>query len=160
MAGHASRFFLAYPVANIAADPTKQLINWVCCLRTRTEDACDTTPPERASWTLKAGQESPLHTVFNTWSFGFLDVCDVIKGTKTVWEFPMSDRDPLPAWTHSRVTLIGDAAHPKYPLGAMARLNLYSTRRIWLSTCKVQQKSPRRSQPMRMIAETSRQTWS
>lgn len=29
----------------------------------------------------------------------------------------MSDRDPIPTWTHKRVTLMGDAAHPMYPMG-------------------------------------------
>jgi 2-polyprenyl-6-methoxyphenol hydroxylase-like FAD-dependent oxidoreductase len=30
----------------------------------------------------------------------------------------MADRDPLPRWTHGRVTLLGDAAHPMYPVGS------------------------------------------
>ena len=30
----------------------------------------------------------------------------------------MVDRDPLPRWTHGRVTLLGDAAHPMYPIGS------------------------------------------
>jgi 2-polyprenyl-6-methoxyphenol hydroxylase-like FAD-dependent oxidoreductase len=30
----------------------------------------------------------------------------------------MVDRDPLPAWGQGRVTLLGDAAHPMYPVGA------------------------------------------
>jgi 2-polyprenyl-6-methoxyphenol hydroxylase-like FAD-dependent oxidoreductase len=34
----------------------------------------------------------------------------------------MVDRDPLPWWSppdgHGRVTLLGDAAHPMYPVGA------------------------------------------
>ena len=30
----------------------------------------------------------------------------------------MVDRDPLPAWTRGRVTLMGDAAHPMYPIGS------------------------------------------
>ena len=30
----------------------------------------------------------------------------------------MVDRDPLPWWTHGRVTLLGDAAHPMYPIGS------------------------------------------
>ena len=30
----------------------------------------------------------------------------------------MVDRDPLPQWTFGRVTLMGDAAHPMYPIGS------------------------------------------
>jgi 5-methylphenazine-1-carboxylate 1-monooxygenase len=30
----------------------------------------------------------------------------------------MVDRDPLPSWGAGRVTLLGDAAHPMYPIGA------------------------------------------
>ena len=30
----------------------------------------------------------------------------------------MADKDPLPRWTHGRVTLLGDAAHPMYPVGS------------------------------------------
>ncbi|MEV8544166.1 FAD-dependent monooxygenase [Streptomyces sp. NPDC051572] len=29
----------------------------------------------------------------------------------------MVDRDPLPRWSFGRVTLVGDAAHPMYPMG-------------------------------------------
>jgi 2-polyprenyl-6-methoxyphenol hydroxylase-like FAD-dependent oxidoreductase len=30
----------------------------------------------------------------------------------------MVDQDPLPRWSHGRVTLLGDAAHPMLPRGA------------------------------------------
>ena len=30
----------------------------------------------------------------------------------------MCDRDPLPRWSFGRVTLMGDAAHPMYPVGS------------------------------------------
>ena len=30
----------------------------------------------------------------------------------------MVDRDPLERWSHSRMTLLGDAAHPMYPVGS------------------------------------------
>lgn len=30
----------------------------------------------------------------------------------------MVDRDPLPQWTFGRMTLVGDAAHPMYPIGS------------------------------------------
>ena len=35
-----------------------------------------------------------------------------------IFEFPMSDRDPLPRWSFGRMTLLGDAAHPMYPIGS------------------------------------------
>lgn len=30
----------------------------------------------------------------------------------------MCDRDPLPRWSFGRVTVLGDAAHPMYPVGS------------------------------------------
>ncbi len=51
-------------------------------------------------------------------NFGWLDCPKLIKSAKTVFEYPMIDRDPLPRWTDGRVTLIGDAAHPAYPVGS------------------------------------------
>ena len=30
----------------------------------------------------------------------------------------MSDRDPLPQWSFGHITLLGDAAHPMYPIGS------------------------------------------
>jgi hypothetical protein len=30
----------------------------------------------------------------------------------------MVDREPLPRWTFGRTTLLGDAAHPMYPIGS------------------------------------------
>ena len=30
----------------------------------------------------------------------------------------MVDRDPLPQWSFDRVTLLGDATHPMYPIGS------------------------------------------
>ena len=42
----------------------------------------------------------------------------VIKAAHAIYEFPMVDRDPLPRWSHGRVTLLGDAAHPMYPIGS------------------------------------------
>ena len=42
----------------------------------------------------------------------------LIEATPEFWEYPMCDRDPLPRWSHGRVTLLGDAAHPMYPIGS------------------------------------------
>jgi 2-polyprenyl-6-methoxyphenol hydroxylase-like FAD-dependent oxidoreductase len=35
-----------------------------------------------------------------------------------IYQYPMVDRDPLPTWNFGRVTLLGDAAHPMYPVGS------------------------------------------
>ena len=42
----------------------------------------------------------------------------MIRGTDEILEYPMVDRDPLPRWSHGRITLLGDAAHPMYPRGS------------------------------------------
>ena len=48
----------------------------------------------------------------------FVDAKALIEATPEFWEYPMCDRDPLPRWSHGRVTLLGDAAHPMYPVGS------------------------------------------
>jgi 2-polyprenyl-6-methoxyphenol hydroxylase-like FAD-dependent oxidoreductase len=47
-----------------------------------------------------------------------IDAQHLVEATGEFWEFPMCDRDPLPRWSHGRVTLLGDAAHPMYPVGS------------------------------------------
>ena len=42
----------------------------------------------------------------------------MVETTGEFWEYPLCDRDPLPRWSHGRVTLLGDAAHPMYPVGS------------------------------------------
>ena len=37
----------------------------------------------------------------------YVDAKALIEATPEFWEYPMCDRDPLPRWTHSRVTLLG-----------------------------------------------------
>jgi len=41
-----------------------------------------------------------------------------LRAADMVLEFPMVDQDPLPRWSHARVTLLGDAAHPMVPRGS------------------------------------------
>jgi 5-methylphenazine-1-carboxylate 1-monooxygenase len=48
----------------------------------------------------------------------YVDAKALIEATPEFWEYPMCDRDPLPHWSHGRATLLGDAAHPMYPVGS------------------------------------------
>ena len=57
---------------------------------------------------------------YQGWSYPWLDVQGLIARTERVLQLPNVDRDPIPRWSFSRVTLIGDAAHPMQPVGAQA----------------------------------------
>ena len=55
---------------------------------------------------------------FKDWKFDWLDVPGLIRNCPHAYEYPLVDRDPIPQWTFGRVTLMGDAAHPMYPIGS------------------------------------------
>lgn len=108
MAGHPELKFVAYPIEGVV-DGT-QLINWIAELPRP-------AMLERESWS-REGNFDDFAPSFDSWHFDWLDVPALIAGANAAFEFPMVDRDPLPAWTHGRVTLLGDAAHPMYPVGS------------------------------------------
>ncbi|HEX5399448.1 MAG TPA: flavin-dependent oxidoreductase [Verrucomicrobiae bacterium] len=112
MAGHADQKFVAYPICPDAAARGSSLINWVAELRVGGDRA-----PIPRDWNRRADKEQ-FAPAFQNWRFDWLDVPSLIEGAETVYEFPMVDRDPVPRWSHGRVTLLGDAAHPMYPVGS------------------------------------------
>ena len=109
---NAAMKFVAYPVSRPAELNGDALINWVAEVMM---PGRGTAP---ADWT-RDGRLEDVLPWFAGWSFGWLDVPAVIIGAGQILEYPMVDRDPLPSWGDgSRVTLLGDAAHPMYPVGA------------------------------------------
>ncbi|RZJ96363.1 MAG: flavin-dependent oxidoreductase [Novosphingobium sp.] len=109
MAGHQDLKFVCYPIDKPDAEGL-QTINWIAEL---------TVPmmTERENWN-KEGDKADFADQFTGWDFGWLDVAGLIDGAAQVFEFPLVDRDPLPTWTFGATTLLGDAAHPMYPIGS------------------------------------------
>ena len=113
MAGHGALKFVTYPIGERdGANGPEVLINWVADVKFP-----DDHEWAREDWRRK-GDVADLEPLFGTWRFPWLDIAQVIASTPEVLEWPMVDRDPLPKWTHGRMTLLGDAAHPMYPIGS------------------------------------------
>jgi 2-polyprenyl-6-methoxyphenol hydroxylase-like FAD-dependent oxidoreductase len=111
MAGSRRVKFVAYPIS--APDGTGLcLVNWIAEL-----DRSGSGAPAREDWN-RAGRPEDFAPAFADWRFPWLDVPALIRAASQVFEFPMVDRDPLPGWSHGRVTLLGDAAHPMFPIGS------------------------------------------
>ena len=101
-----------YPIAR--GKGGKQLINWVVTYRMG--DGSN-PPPRREDWNRRGVLDEVLPHVarFRT---PHVDLVKLVRGAPAFYEYPMADKDPLPRWTHGRVTLLGDAAHPMYPVGS------------------------------------------
>jgi len=111
MVGHLGQKMVAYPIANKPDENGNYLINWVANLR---EGKSKLTARD---WNREADKQR-LVDIYKNWNFDWLNVPEMIGKADKVYEFPMSDRNPLEKWTKGRVTLLGDAAHPMYPIGS------------------------------------------
>jgi len=109
MAGHQQRKFVAYPISAVDSDGL-QTINWIAELSVE-------QMPGREEWN-KEVDRNVFADQFASWNFQWLDIPALIAGAERVYEFPLVDRDPLPAWSFGATTLLGDAAHPMYPIGS------------------------------------------
>lgn len=110
MIGSLRQKMVVYPIAKPDADG-RVLTNWVGNLN---EGQSTLTARD---WNREA-DKNRLIDIYKNWRFDWLDVPGMIAGAGKVYEFPMSDRNPLDRWTFGRVTLLGDAAHPMYPIGS------------------------------------------
>jgi 5-methylphenazine-1-carboxylate 1-monooxygenase len=112
MAGPKTQQIVAYPISRRHEAEGRALINWVAECRTAPEQ-----PMPTQDWEHTARLEDVLEP-FKSFVFDFLDAPALIHRAETIYQYPMVDRDPLPTWNFGRVTLLGDAAHPMYPIGS------------------------------------------
>lgn len=98
-----------YPIRNDVDADGNQLVNWVAEIHA--------PRPALQDWS-RAGRLEDFLPAFEDWHFDWLDVPALIRSSDAILEYPMVDQDPLPKWTHGRLTLLGDAAHPMVPRGS------------------------------------------
>lgn len=109
--GFAGKFVL-YPIA--PERDGMQLMNWVVNIRLKDPSV---SPPPPDSWSRPASLAQVLPYAKRFTIPGF-DIEDLVRATPEIFEYPMADRDPLPRWSFGYVTLLGDSAHPMYPVGS------------------------------------------
>jgi 2-polyprenyl-6-methoxyphenol hydroxylase-like FAD-dependent oxidoreductase len=110
MAGHPDQKFVAYPISERSRQSGKSVVNWIAELRVPGETG-------EHDWNRRV-DKSVFAAAFSGWRWDFIDVPGLIESAEAIYEYPLADKDPLPRWTFERVTLLGDAAHPMYPIGS------------------------------------------
>jgi 5-methylphenazine-1-carboxylate 1-monooxygenase len=113
VAGGLAAKLVIYPIAE-GSRPDKRLTNWAVV--GRVGDA-SMPVPQKQDWS-RPGRFEDLMPHVQRFRIPYVDARGLIEATNEFWEYPMCDRDPLPRWSHGRVTLLGDAAHPMYPVGS------------------------------------------
>jgi 2-polyprenyl-6-methoxyphenol hydroxylase-like FAD-dependent oxidoreductase len=112
VAGHHDRKTVIYPISREALDRGRSLLNLTAEIHIGKDAAY---LPE--DWNRSAALEEFIGE-FESFKFDFIDVPAVFRQSRHIFVYPMVDRDPLPCWSVGAVTLLGDAAHPMYPIGA------------------------------------------
>ena len=112
LAGHDDIRFVAYPITPSDSRTGQAEINWIAEIRRDPGEGW-----RKADYNAASDITTFLPT-FLDWDFDWLDCPGLIESAERVFEYPMIDRDPLPRWTDNNATLVGDAAHPAYPVGS------------------------------------------
>ena len=109
--GHSGHRAVIYPISAPGADGRSE-VNMVL-------DAQISEPKElpRHDWHHEIDKAEVLEH-FGDMRYDWIDVGALVEAADSWWQYAMVDRDPLPRWSFGRVTLIGDAAHPMYPVGS------------------------------------------
>lgn len=113
VAGGSAAKFVCYPIAK---DPHRsdRLTNWAVMA----PEEASIAAADRGDWQRLARSGDVMAFIRDHFSLHQLDAEALAGSTDTIYEYSNCDRDPLPSWSRGRVTLLGDAAHPMYPVGS------------------------------------------
>ena len=122
-----SKHFLAFPVR------AGELVNYVGFVPADEE--------MKESWSAK-GDPDALRAEFAGWD---PRIEELLAQVDTTFKWALYDRDPSPAWTDGRLTLLGDAAHPMLPhLGQGANQSIEDGMALAIILAQANQPTPRR----------------
>jgi 2-polyprenyl-6-methoxyphenol hydroxylase-like FAD-dependent oxidoreductase len=113
VAGGMKEKIVVYPIA-AGSSPRKSLTNWAVNVRIAEDGA---PLPQKEDWS-RLGQREQLMRYVDRFQMPLVDIEGLVGHTREFWEYPMCDQDPLSSWSIGHVTLLGDAAHPMYPVGS------------------------------------------
>jgi 2-polyprenyl-6-methoxyphenol hydroxylase-like FAD-dependent oxidoreductase len=102
-------------ISNQSSTPGTTLLNWAVAAKLGDGS---TPPPRREDWRRLGRLEELLPHVEGVFQLATVDPVEIIRATPAFYEYPMCDCDLLPHWSFGRVMLLGDAAHPMYPVGS------------------------------------------
>lgn len=114
VAGGCTAKFVCYPIARDPNRSDYRLTNWAVMAKVDGP----VSAADRGDWQRLAHRNDVLTFIRRHFALQELDAEALAASTATIYEYPNCDRDPLPRWSHGRVTLLGDAAHPMYPVGS------------------------------------------
>tara|TARA_B100000965_G_scaffold354213_1_gene330575 strand:- start:12 stop:1271 length:1260 start_codon:yes stop_codon:yes gene_type:complete len=111
MIGHDTQRFVSYPISGPDSNG-RSIINWIAELKFDPSN-----PWPKGDWSKKVNK-SKFIDQFKDWAFEWINPHQLISDAGDVFEYPMVDREPLEKWTFDNTTILGDAAHPTYPVGS------------------------------------------
>ena len=111
MIGHDTQRFVSYPISDPDSNG-RSIINWIAELKFDPSN-----PWPKGDWSKKVNK-SKFIDQFKDWAFEWINPHQLISDAGDVFEYPMVDREPLEKWTFDNTTILGDAAHPTYPVGS------------------------------------------